>query len=111
MSRIGKQPVAVVSGVQVTPSKSAAGTRVSVEGPKGKLQSEFRSEVSIDVDGDKVIVQRRDDEAFSRSYHGTVRALIANMVHGVSEGFSKRLEIVGVGYNAKLQGKKKKKNR
>ncbi len=106
MSRIGKQPVAITAGVKVSPSKHGGGTRISVEGPKGKLQSDFRSDVSIDVEGDSVVVTRHNDETFSRAYHGTARALIANMVRGVSEGFSKRLDIIGVGYNAKLQGKK-----
>ena len=106
MSRIGKQPVAVVPGVSVSPSKHGGGTRIDVQGPKGKLQSDFRPEVSIEVDGDKVVIQRKDDESFSRAYHGTARALIANMVRGVSEGFSKRLDIIGVGYNAKIQGSK-----
>ena len=82
------------------------GTRVAIEGPKGKLDFDFREEVSIAVEDDQVVVTRSDDEAFSRSYHGTVRSLLANMVQGVTEGFARRLEIVGVGYNAEVKGKK-----
>ena len=106
MSRIGKQPVAIASGVKVASSKHGDGTRVQVEGPKGKLASDFRSTVDISVEGSEILVKRQDDLAFSRAYHGTVRALLANMVHGVTEGFEKKLTIVGVGYNAKVQGKK-----
>ncbi len=106
MSRIGKQPIAIAQGVKVSAAKHGGGTTVKVEGPKGKLDFDFRDDVSIDVETDSVVVARRDDAAFSRSYHGTVRALIANMVEGVSKGFEKKLTIIGVGYNAKLQGKK-----
>ena len=106
MSRIGKKPIAIVSGVKVNSSSVEGGTRIAVEGPKGKLDFEFRAEVSIAGEGDQVIVSRLDDEAFSRSYHGTVRSLLANMVQGVSEGFVRRLEIIGVGYNAQVNGKK-----
>jgi large subunit ribosomal protein L6 len=106
VSRIGKKPVPVVSGVKVQSLKQATGTRVSVEGPKGKLVSDFRPEVSIEVQGAEVVVTRTGDEPFHRAYHGTTRALIANMVRGVSEGFEKRLQIVGVGYNVKVQGQK-----
>ena len=105
MSRIGKQPITVASGVTVTPSNQGDMTRIRVEGPKGKLESAFRSEISIDVSGGKVVVTRPNDLALSRADPGTVRALIANMVRGVTEGFSRRLEIIGVGYNAKLEGK------
>ena len=82
------------------------GTRVAVEGPKGKLDFDFRQEVSIAVKDDQVIVTRSDNEAFSRAYHGTARSLLANMVQGVTEGFTRRLESVGGGYNAQVQGKK-----
>lgn len=104
MSRIGKLPVPLASGVKVTPSKHEGGTRISVEGPKGKLSFDFRPEVSFDVQEKEVVVTRSGDTTFERSYHGTARALLANMVQGVSQGFEKRLDIVGVGYNAKLKG-------
>ena len=80
MSRIGKKPIAIGSGVKVNSSSVEGGTRVAVEGPKGKLDFDFRSEVSISVEDDQVLVTRSDDEAFSRSYHGTARSLLANMV-------------------------------
>jgi large subunit ribosomal protein L6 len=105
MSRIGKQPVAVPSGVKV--KRTADGDRLllSVEGPKGKLSFPFRKDVDITVDADVIRVSRSGDAAFDRAYHGTVRALIANMVQGVSQGFQKTLDIEGVGYSAKLEGK------
>lgn len=105
MSRIGKQPVPVPSGVKLSHTRDAAGTRIQVEGPKGKLQSVFRGDVEIVVDGAKVNIKRFGDAPFQRAYHGTVRALVSNMVEGVSKGFQKTLEIEGVGYNAKLEGK------
>ena len=109
MSRIGKQPVTIPSGVKVNAKALAAeqggGTEVQVDGQKGKLAFSFRSDVNIAVEGDRINVTRKDDQAFSRAYHGTARALLANMVRGASEGFRKTLEIIGVGYQAKLQGK------
>ena len=105
MSRIGKQPVQIPSGVKVNASPDGGGTRVRVEGPKGKLDIAIRGEAKVAVEGDNVVVTRAGDTRFERSYHGTARALLANMVHGVSEGFKKSLEIIGVGYQAKLQGK------
>lgn len=104
MSRIGKKPIAIPDKVKVTVS----GGKVSVDGPGGKLSQTFRSEAKVTVnDSDKtVVVERQNDNPFSRAYHGTTRALISNMVKGVSDGFSRNLDIVGVGYNAKLQGKK-----
>jgi len=106
VSRIGKQPVAIPSGVKVNQVKEEGSVRVSVEGPKGKLSFPFRKDVEIAVDGSQVKVSRSGDEPFLRAYHGTVRALIANMVEGVTRGFEKRLDIEGVGYNAKVDGKK-----
>lgn len=104
MSRIGKKPVPIPSSVKV----AVSGGQVTVEGPQGKLTGTFREEARISLDDAKkaIVVDRRDDEKFSRAYHGTTRALIANMVKGVAEGFERKLEIVGVGYNAKLDGKK-----
>jgi large subunit ribosomal protein L6 len=106
VSRIGKQPVAIPAGVKVAQAKEENHVRLSVEGPKGKLSCPFRTEVAITIDGGQIRVERRGEEAFHRAYHGTARALIANMLKGVSQGFEKKLEIEGVGYNAKVEGKK-----
>ena len=104
MSRIGKKPVAVPEKVKV----SVAGATVTIEGPKGKISREFRSEVALKYsDSDRTIrVERTSEEPFARAYHGTSRAHLANMVRGVVQGFERSLSIVGVGYNAKVQGKK-----
>ena len=101
MSRIGKQPVVVPSGVKV----AVTGKKIAVEGPKGKLDWTFRSEVSVAFDeGTRQIVVSRDSDARqSRALHGLTRALIQNMVVGVSQGYEKRLEIVGVGYVGAVQ--------
>lgn len=102
MSRIGKKPVPIIDGVKV----SVAGRKVNVEGPKGKLEWEPREEISVAVDGAAkfVNVTRRDDERTSRALHGLSRAIIANMIDGVKNGYEKRLEIVGVGYLATIKG-------
>ncbi|MDI6901257.1 MAG: 50S ribosomal protein L6 [Anaerosomatales bacterium] len=100
MSRIGKQPIPVPSGVKVT----IDGSEVVVEGPKGTLSQTFDSDMQIVLEGDTVVVTRPSDERRHRALHGLTRTLIANMVQGVSEGFSKNLEIVGVGYRATLKG-------
>jgi large subunit ribosomal protein L6 len=102
MSRIGKKPVPVPSGVKV----NVAGRRIDVEGPVGKLSYEFRPEVEVAVGegGNEVVVSREGDERQSRAYHGLTRALINNMCVGVSQGYEKRLEVVGVGYLAALSG-------
>jgi len=104
VSRIGKQPVPVPEKVKV----AVAGGTVTIEGPKGKISREFRGEVSLKyVDKDRTIhVERTSEEPFARAYHGTSRAHLANMVKGVVQGFERSLSIVGVGYNAKVQGKK-----
>jgi large subunit ribosomal protein L6 len=103
MSRIGKKPVQVPAGVKV----AITGRIVAIEGKLGKLQFEFRPEISVAYDdAAKVItVSRSDDERLSRALHGLTRALIVNMVVGVTTGYEKRLEIQGVGYLAALQGK------
>jgi len=100
MSRIGKQPIAVPSGVEVT----IDGPVVRVKGPKGQLEHVIVGDVAITRDGDTLQVTRADDARTNRSLHGLQRTLIANMVTGVSEGFAKELEIVGVGYRAVAQG-------
>jgi len=100
MSRIGLQPITIPSGVEV----SIDGSKVAVKGPKGSLDYTIVGGVSIARDGDALTVERADDTRSNRSLHGLQRTLIANMVTGVSEGFSKDLEIVGVGYRAQAQG-------
>jgi large subunit ribosomal protein L6 len=101
MSRIGKKPVSVPPDVKV----QIADRTVSVEGPKGKLQFAFRPEVDVEYHPDQkaVLVARHNDDRLSRSLHGLTRAMIQNMVVGVTTGYEKRLEIVGVGYLAAVQ--------
>lgn len=102
MSRIGKKPVVVPKGVTVTALEGV----VRVKGPKGELELTQRPEIGVEVDGDQVVIERlRDDrDRFARAYHGMTRALIQNMVVGVSDGYEKKLEINGVGYTAKVEG-------
>ncbi len=100
MSRIGKQPIPVPSGVEV----KIDGSTVSVKGPKGQLVQSFTEMLSIAMDDDTVVVTRPDDTRDARSLHGLTRTLISNMIVGVSQGYSKNLEIVGVGYRAVLKG-------
>jgi large subunit ribosomal protein L6 len=100
MSRIGKQPIVIPSGVEVT----LDGRHVTVKGPKGTLEHDAPEDITITREGDELIVTRPDDEREHRSLHGLTRSLVANMVQGVSEGFSKELEIVGVGYRAAAAG-------
>jgi len=102
MSRIGKQAITVPSGVDVTIDGSA----VRVKGPKGQLEYSLVGDVAIERDGDALTVSRADDSRSNRSLHGLQRTLIANMVIGVSDGFSKELDIIGVGYRAAAQGPK-----
>ena len=101
MSRIGKHPIAVPAGVEV----KVDGSTVTVKGPKGTLTKEFKPSMSIAVDGGFVTVTRPDDEKENRALHGLTRTLVNNMVIGVTEGFTKELEINGVGYRAAMQGK------
>ena len=100
MSRIGKQPISVPSGVEVTIDAAT----VRVKGPKGQLEYSLVGDVTIARDGDVLNMTRADDARANRSLHGLQRTLISNMVVGVSEGFVKELEIVGVGYRAQAQG-------
>lgn len=103
MSRIGKKPIDIVDKVKVMVGQSGV---VTVEGPIGKMSETFRplAKVRLSDSGKQILVERVDDSPLAKAYHGTVRALIANMVEGVSKGFQKNLSIEGVGYNAKLQG-------
>jgi len=100
MSRIGKMPVDMPSGVDV----KVDGSQVTVKGSKGELSRLFNDRVSFSVEDGVITVVREDDTRESRALHGLSRALLANMVHGVSEGFTKVLEIQGVGYRASLKG-------
>ena len=100
MSRIGKMPVDMPSGVDV----KVDGSQVTVKGSKGELSRQFNDRVSFSVEDGVITVIREDDTRESRALHGLSRALLANMVHGVSEGFTKVLEIQGVGYRATLKG-------
>ena len=103
MSRIGKAPIPVPSGVEVTIN----GTHVAVKGPKGSLAWSVPDDITVAQDGDTLTVSRPDDERAHRALHGMARSLVANMVVGVSDGFTKELEIVGVGYRAAAQGPSK----
>ena len=102
MSRIGRMPIALPAGVTVT---VADGNVVTVSGKLGTLTETFSSRMSIKVEGNTVVITRPTDEKQDKSLHGLTRALLNNMVVGVSEGFSKKLEIVGVGYKVVKQGK------
>ena len=100
MSRIGKQPIAIPPKVKV----EVKGQQVFVEGPKGKLNWELPRRTSLKVENGKVVVSREGDDARAKALHGLSRALVNNMVRGVSEGFSKKLEIQGVGFKAAVAG-------
>ena len=100
MSRIGKAPIELPKGVEVT----VKGNTVHVKGPKGELERETRPESDIEVKDGEVVFTRSSDEKQIRAYHGLTRALVANMVEGVANGYRKALEIVGVGYRADMRG-------
>jgi len=100
VSRIGKQPIPVPSGVEVT----IDGATVTVKGPKGTLTQSFSEEMALKLEDGVLSVERPSDERHHRALHGLTRSLLANMVTGVSEGFAKNLEIVGVGYRAEMVG-------
>ena len=100
MSRIGKAPITVPSGVDVT----VANGTVTVKGPKGTLSRDVPGEITVRRDDTTLVVERPDDERENRSLHGLTRSLVNNMVVGVTDGFSKELEIIGVGYRAEAQG-------
>lgn len=101
MSRIGKMPVAIPSGVEV----KIDGTTVTIKGNKGELTRTFQPTMIIKQEGDEIIISPADEERQTNAFWGLTRSLIHNMVVGVSEGFSKKLELVGVGYRAALKGK------
>lgn len=100
MSRIGKVPIKIPDGVKVAVDKA----NVSVTGPKGALQIDVRPEIGVVIDGDTVVVSKKGSSRAARELYGLTRTLISNMVQGVSSGFEKKLEIVGVGYRAALEG-------
>jgi large subunit ribosomal protein L6 len=100
MSRIGKQPIPVPGGVEVT----IDGRHVTVKGPKGTLEHDVPETIAVTREGEDLLVSRPNDERQNRALHGLTRSLVANMVAGVSTGFTKELEIVGVGYRAVAQG-------
>lgn len=103
MSRIGRLPIAIPNGVTVTVSPENV---VTVKGPKGEITKTMHPNIDIAVEENSVIVTRKNDEKQNRSLHGLTRSLVNNMVVGVTEGYEKKLELVGVGYRAQLQGKK-----
>ena len=100
MSRIGKMPIEVPSGVEVT----VEGTLATVTGPRGTLAETIPTQISVRQEGAQLLVERPDDERQNRALHGLVRSLVANMVEGVTKGFEKQLEIQGVGYRVQAQG-------
>jgi large subunit ribosomal protein L6 len=102
LSRIGKQPIPVPDGVEITIEPQL----VKVKGPKGELQERVSRDIGIEQQNGEILVSRPTDRGEHRALHGLTRSLIANMVEGVTNGYEKRLEIQGVGYRAQLQGKK-----
>ncbi|MDO3412952.1 50S ribosomal protein L6 [Saccharibacillus sp. CPCC 101409] len=102
MSRIGRKPIEVPSGVEV----SVNDTQITVKGPKGTLSRALHRDMKVTVEGSTITVERPSDNKTHRSLHGTTRSVVNNMVSGVTEGFSKSLELVGVGYRASKSGDK-----
>lgn len=100
MSRIGNAPITIPAGVTIETS----GMAINVIGPKGNLSLQFDPQISVEMEADKVIVKRKNDGKRVRALHGLTRSLIANMVKGVTEGWSKNLELVGVGFRAQVNG-------
>jgi len=101
MSRIGKQPIAIPDGVKIHLDDGV----VRAEGPKGKLAQPIPAGITAAVDNKQLVIKRGDDSRTARAIHGLTRALVANMVTGVKDGFERKLEIVGIGYRAQMQGK------
>ncbi|NLC77754.1 MAG: 50S ribosomal protein L6 [Clostridia bacterium] len=102
MSRIGRTPITIPAGVEV----NLEGNRIQVKGPKGQLTRDLHPEMKIAVEGDQIVVTRPSDQKEHRSLHGLTRTLVSNMVEGVTKGFSKGLDLAGVGYRAAKQGNK-----
>jgi large subunit ribosomal protein L6 len=101
VSRIGRMPVVVPAGVQV----EISGTNVGVKGPKGEMKRAFSPLIGIAMENGQIMITRHSDQPAERALHGTTRAVLANMIHGVSTGFERVLEIEGVGYRAEMKGK------
>ena len=102
MSRIGRKPIPIPSGVNVT----VEGNTITVKGPKGTLSRTLHKDMTVKVDENAVVIERPSDEKLHRALHGTTRSVVANMVSGVTEGYSKNLELVGIGYRASKSGNK-----
>ena len=102
MSRVGKKPIQIPQDIKV----KIDGNTIHVESKKGKLSYQFLPQVEVKQEGNEIVVTRKAEDRFSRAIHGTTRSLIANMVEGLSKGFEKKLEIVGTGYRAQMQGNK-----
>lgn len=102
MSRIGKKPISLPQGVEITVKDEI----ITVKGPKGTLTQAIPQGITVSQQDDQIVVERAGDSKQERAYHGLTRALVANMVQGVSAGFERKLELVGVGYRAQLQGNK-----
>ncbi len=102
MSRVGRKPITIVAGVKVQQAEH----EVKVAGPKGELSAKLHPDVSLEITKDRIVVSRAGDLKPQRALHGLWRALIQNMVNGVTNGYSKKLELVGVGYRAEMKGKK-----
>ena len=102
MSRIGKMPIVIPAGVEVNVNDADT---VTVKGPKGTLTQNVHKNITVSVEGSEILVTRPNDEKENRALHGLSRSLIANMVKGVTEGFTKNLEVNGVGYRVQMQGK------
>lgn len=102
MSRIGNKVITIPAGVEVNINDNFA----TVKGPKGELKQQFDKDMTFNIEGNEITVVRPSDSKRHRTVHGTTRAILANMVEGVSTGFKKELELIGVGYRAQMQGKK-----
>ena len=102
MSRIGNKVITIPAGVEVSINDNFA----TVKGPKGELKQQFDKDITFNIEGNEITVVRPSDSKRHRTVHGTTRAILANMIEGVSAGFKKELELIGVGYRAQMQGKK-----
>jgi len=100
MSRVGRLPISVPAGVQV----NINGSRVSVKGPKGEMVRDFSPTIGVALENGQITITRKSDKPAERALHGTTRAVLANMIHGVNDGFVRTLEIEGVGYRAEMKG-------
>lgn len=101
MSRIGKKPIALPKGVEV----KVSGSKISVKGPKGQLDQDIHGELKVEVGSDEITVSRPNDSRMNKAQHGLARTLIANMVEGVTDGFRRSLQIIGIGYRVQAKGK------